>query len=649
MRAGKAAGTIVGVLSLLMCVAAVYPVPARAVTADKSGGGEAGALLVAGNPDNYPIEYYDREAGEYRGLIPDMLARAEEQTDFRFTYIYAGGENRQAELADNRQVELVTAADGVEASVADSFPVYTVTEDGEKKVFSICFTDLMPRESAEELREAIESISEEEKNGIILSYAGERRTDSRTAALFCVLAFAGGLLLSLVCVLIFTLCRRKKARKEDMTDHLTGVGSAAYYAYTFDAFISGQARSLYSVAYIAFDYSRAERHFGAEVCEDIQRYAASDLNARVCSAEYLSRVTDGAFALAFQAGDVTEVEERVKAAVDGLNSYLADFDGEWSSLFSAGVCRLADRPDCGAESALYAAKQGCLHARESGVSFIAETGDGAALAKRNTALRAHASEAVRRGEFKIYMQFITESASSAICGAEALSRWQHPEYGLLRPHEYIGLLKDSGKIVAHDYAVFEGVCAQLERWSESPLACLFIACNFTRMSISCADFSDRIKEISEKYTFEHSRLVIEITEDTLSPDSEETAENIRRCKAMGFGIAIDDMGTGFSSLADLYSNDIDIVKIEHSFTSRLTSERRHRILRDIIALVHNTGARVICEGIETKEQQEDIKSMGCDMLQGFYYSRVLPLPECERFLAGKDIRYLDIISRPSFL
>ena len=106
---------------------------------------------------------------------------------------------------------------------------------------------------------------------------------------------------------------------------------------------------------------------------------------------------------------------------------------------------------------------------------------------------------------------------------------------------------------------------------------------------------------------------------------------------MGFKIAIDDMGTGFSSLSDLYDNDIDVVKIERDFISACTSERRHKVLGDIVSLVHNTGARVICEGIENKEQQEMIKEIGCDMMQGFYYSRVLPLGECERFIDSKSI------------
>lgn len=104
----------------------------------------------------------------------------------------------------------------------------------------------------------------------------------------------------------------------------------------------------------------------------------------------------------------------------------------------------------------------------------------------------------------------------------------------------------------------------------------------------------------------------------------------------GFKVAIDDMRTGFSSLADIYDNEIDIVKIEREFISSCVTDRRRHMLGNIIELVHNAGAAVICEGIETPEQLEMLKSLNCDMTQGFYNSRVLPLPECESFFLSNQ-------------
>ncbi len=258
-----------------------------------------------------------------------------------------------------------------------------------------------------------------------------------------------------------------------------------------------------------------------------------------------------------------------------------------------------------------------------------------AAAQRKQKLQASLHKALENGEFKLHLQFILDCRRSVFCGAEVLSRWQNPEYGLLQPGEYIGLLKESGDIVSHDFHIFAQVCRLLERWNAAPFDRLFLSCNFTRISVSAPDFADRILAIAANFRFDHRRLILEITEDTLTNNPQQTSENIRRCRENGFRIALDDMGTGFSSLADLYDNDIDVVKIERSFTAQCFSPRRRKMLRDILALVHNTGALTICEGIETEAQQKTLQSMGCDMMQGFYYSPVLSLPESEALIAGK--------------
>ena len=128
-----------------------------------------------------------------------------------------------------------------------------------------------------------------------------------------------------------------------------------------------------------------------------------------------------------------------------------------------------------------------------------------------------------------------------------------------------------------------------------------------------------------------------MTEDSISENSKTVSENIYNCRKAGFKIAIDDMGAGFSSFADLYDNEIDLVKIDEVFISSCTSERRKTMLSDIITLVHNTGAKVLCEGVENLGQAEFLNEINCDMMQGFYFSKILPQIECEKFLNKEKI------------
>lgn len=215
-----------------------------------------------------------------------------------------------------------------------------------------------------------------------------------------------------------------------------------------------------------------------------------------------------------------------------------------------------------------------------------------------------------------------------------LSRWQNRELGFLQPTDFIDVLIRTGRIAEHDYAVFEKVCSLLECREGSPFDRLFLTCNFTRISVAQPDFAENLNRIAEQHRVQHDRLVVEITENTHTADAISMTESIKKLKAYGFKVAIDDMGAGFSTLEDIYDNETDIIKLERGFLSACMTERRRHMLGDIITLVHNAGAKVVCEGVENAEQKELLKTLGCDMIQGFYVSRVLPLSECESFLTA---------------
>ena len=296
---------------------------------------------------------------------------------------------------------------------------------------------------------------------------------------------------------------------------------------------------------------------------------------------------------------------------------------------------MEENPDCDARGALYYARQGWQHAHKKDELFAFSTRELQKQNSRNEQLRQDIDRALANGEIKAYLQFIVDNRTGEICGAEVLSRWEHPELGVMRPGTYIGVMKQTGAITRHDEAVFERLCALLEVWKGTPCGKLFLTCNFTRVSISQEDFAERIGEIAGRYRFDHDRLIIEITEDLLIQNGEQAAANIEACRKMGFKIAIDDMGSGFTALSDLYSHEIDLVKIERSVVLNAMTEKGARMLKGLIALAHDMGTRVLCEGVETAVQHEMIRETGCDMVQGFYYSRVLPLPEALRYLESK--------------
>lgn len=241
-------------------------------------------------------------------------------------------------------------------------------------------------------------------------------------------------------------------------------------------------------------------------------------------------------------------------------------------------------------------------------------------------------EGLKNNEFKMYLQFIVNNKTKKIVSAEALSRWEKPENGVVGPGSYIGHMETTGLISQHDFYMFELACRQLEKWKDTEYKDISISCNFTRITLSEEDCIDKLIAISEKYDFDKSKLAIEITEDAIEKDRENAKENVKRCKELGFRIYLDDLGSGYTSLANLCDYPIEVVKIDRDILLKASTKRGKDLFSGIIALAHNLNISVICEGVETEEQNNLVSQSECDNIQGWYYSKPLSLEGCEAFI-----------------
>ena len=245
--------------------------------------------------------------------------------------------------------------------------------------------------------------------------------------------------------------------------------------------------------------------------------------------------------------------------------------------------------------------------------------------------------AFEKNEFKMYLQFVVDNKTKAIVSCEALSRWESHDKGLIGPYKYIGILESTGLISKHDFYMFELVCGQLEKWSNTEYKDISISCNFTRITLSEKDFIDKLKAISDAYSFDKSKLSIEITEDDIEKDRETAARNIKKCKEIGFTVYLDDLGSGYTALANLCDYSIDIVKIDRDILLKADTQKGKDLFCGIIALAHSLNIKVICEGVETEEQNILVSGSDCDYIQGWYYSKPLPLEESVTFIEGYNI------------
>ena len=235
-------------------------------------------------------------------------------------------------------------------------------------------------------------------------------------------------------------------------------------------------------------------------------------------------------------------------------------------------------------------------------------------------------------EFKMYLQFIVDSKEKKISSAETLSRWESASGETIFPGTYIGIMEKSGLITRFDYYMFEKVCQKLSEWKDSSLGDVTLSCNITRITISEKDFVEKIKEIANKYDFDRSKLLVEITEDSIEKNLVVAMLNIIEIKKLGFRIALDDIGSGYTSLISLCEYPIDVVKIDREILLLAATEKGKKLLRGIVSLAHYLNLKVVCEGVETEEQNKLVTESECDYIQGWYYSKALPECKAEEFV-----------------
>ncbi|OUR96115.1 hypothetical protein A9Q81_13040 [Gammaproteobacteria bacterium 42_54_T18] len=221
-----------------------------------------------------------------------------------------------------------------------------------------------------------------------------------------------------------------------------------------------------------------------------------------------------------------------------------------------------------------------------------------------------------------------ELNTGKMVGAEVLLRWQHPVLGLVSPVQFIPLDEETGLIIPIGHWVLETACRNLALWRKKGLSPINLAVNVSVKQFQSVNFTKQVKKVIEDTSIDPKHLELEVTESLLMDTESTSIETMTNLKEMGISIAIDDFGTGYSSLQYLSKFPIDYLKIDRSFVMGLdTSGKSIAIIRAIIAMAQGLGLEVIAEGVEDEAQARLLREFGCQLAQGFLYSR--PLKESD--------------------
>ncbi len=249
-------------------------------------------------------------------------------------------------------------------------------------------------------------------------------------------------------------------------------------------------------------------------------------------------------------------------------------------------------------------------------------------------------EAIEQEQFTVYYQpkFDIRGDEPVLCSAEALVRWIHPEYGFINPGAFISTFESSGLINRLDNYVWKAAARQIRDWNDrlGTTVPVSVSVNVSRVDLFDPDICGTLLDIVKESGISQSQLLLEITESAYSEDSNHIIDTVHRLREVGFRVEMDDFGTGYSSLNMLTSLPIDALKLDMQFVrTAFTEGGDTAMIGIVIEIAEMLGVPVIAEGVETKEQLDALKEMGCDIAQGYYFSKPVPADEFEKFLTGK--------------
>lgn len=241
--------------------------------------------------------------------------------------------------------------------------------------------------------------------------------------------------------------------------------------------------------------------------------------------------------------------------------------------------------------------------------------------------------ALENGEFELYYQPQVNARSGKVIGVEALIRWNKPGVGIIYPDKFIHFAESSGLIISIGEAVLRMACRQVVKWQEAGFHPVKVAVNVSTKQFENQNFAETVEKILDETGMSAKLLEIEITETDMMKHPENAISILKTIRSMGASISVDDFGTGYSSLMYLKRLPIDRIKIDKSFVQDITEESGNTaIIKTIIDLSKNMGLNFIAEGVETQEQLEFLKEQKCDEVQGYIYSKPLPVSQVEKWL-----------------
>ncbi|QCT72669.1 putative bifunctional diguanylate cyclase/phosphodiesterase [Eubacterium maltosivorans] len=379
--------------------------------------------------------------------------------------------------------------------------------------------------------------------------------------------------------------------------------------------------------------------FGIEMGDQTLRYVYEVMRRHLKDDELVCRAAADNFCLLLQNADKRMLVNRLERMAQDINSFNDGCERKYFLSLAFGIYPVLD-PNLPLTQQLDRANVALKNVKDAGDSRLFACQFYSDLDRlklmREKDMENRMQDALLNGEFVVYLQPKLSLKDDAIAGAEALVRWQDPERGLIPPDEFIPFFEKNRFIVEVDLYVFEQVCILLRGWLDRGVKPVPISVNMSRAHLADADFLDAYEAIRSEYSVPPELLEIELTETLVFTNPEMLFQVIDQIHRRGYRCSMDDFGSGYSSLNLLKDLQMDTLKLDRAFfTSQNADNPRERdVVTSVIDMAEKLSMSTVAEGVESQKQVEFLRQSSCDMVQGYVFSRPVPIPDFETLAFG---------------
>lgn len=588
-------------------------------------------IYIAGNPDLYPLEYYDPLDQEFKGVIPDFFEQLSSKSSYEFQYLNTLEDERNQKYKNN-QAEIISGC-VAQDELWNQGVTFLKVDLPQFQEIRLVYTPLADASLQELIETAINEM--EESDWLALFTKIQSNQTTRPIGLWLALFVLFFLCLGLLVKLYQDHKKIQQLQNSNRLDLVTGLGNKYHLLDYYDQFVNDKNRILYHLIYFYTDvqslYQVSEGN-----CDDFFRYIAIILKEYASDTDILARVAEGGFVLLHLSYTKEENENWIKTIMGRLSEYSSKFNKPYETQVVAGIYPLQQN-DLDLDMILYKAEQTSYYALMHHLSYVSFDENILSLYEEESELKQRLKEALQKQEFELYLHFFVDARKGVIVGAEALTRWMHPKKGMLMPSRYIPLLENEGTIELLDYYVLELVCSFLEKCYVKHHLDFFVSCNFSRKTFASPNFVEKSIEIMNRYHFPKEEVLFELTERGPILQDNLIYKNALRLKKEGLRVVLDDFGAGLSNFNDLKEIRFDGLKIDRELILSMNNPLGETIVRSIVQICDQLSMTVLAEGVETKQQVDQLLDMNCQVIQGFYYYQPMPIHQAFSIILKENI------------